>query len=43
MHAQIHTIAFPSIEMIANLAVDDRIGRATLAEDLAYLAIPLLA
>jgi predicted ATPase with chaperone activity len=28
---------------IANLAVDDRIGRATIAKTLAYRAMPLLA
>lgn len=43
MHAQIHTIAFRGIETIADLAGDDRVGRAALAEALAYWAMPLLA
>ena len=43
MHAQIHTNAFQGIETIADLAGDDRVGRAALAEALAYRAMPLLA
>ena len=43
MHAQIHLIALRGIETIADLAGDDRVGRAALAEALAYRAMPLLA
>ena len=43
MHAQIHTITLLGIETIADLACDDRVGRVTLAEALAYRAMPLLA
>ena len=43
MHAQIHTIAFRCIETIADVAGDDRVGCAALAEALVYRATPLLA